>query len=201
MKLQVGLILAITVLGVMLWGVVALATPCTNSPCNGTNGSDELTGDGSANEIYGLGGNDHLIGGGGKDFLAGGPGYDWVQGNAGEDYIDGAERISPDLLLLVSYLQQGGPKQGGPRTEVLEGGPGNDTISARDGTKDIVRGGPGRDTVYVDPKDTATDVEVVNPPGPTTTPTPGPTTTPTPGPGSTGGPPADPGSTGGTPPP
>jgi Ca2+-binding RTX toxin-like protein len=94
MKLRVALILAITVLGVMLWGVVALATPCTNNPCNGTNGPDTLTGDESANQIYGLGGDDTLIGGGGNDYLNGGPGIDLCNGNPGKDLLVNCEAIA-----------------------------------------------------------------------------------------------------------
>jgi Ca2+-binding RTX toxin-like protein len=94
MKLRVGLILAITVLGVMLWGVVALATPCTNNPCKGTNGNDTLTGDERANQIYGLGGDDQLKGGGGRDYLNGGNGTDWCNGNIGKDRLINCEVIA-----------------------------------------------------------------------------------------------------------
>jgi hypothetical protein len=49
--------------------------------------------------------------------------------------------------------------------EELLGGPGNDTIRANDGKKDIIRGGPGRDTAYVDPVDKVRGVEVERCPG------------------------------------
>jgi hypothetical protein len=151
------LILVTTVLGVLLWGALALATTCANNPCNGTNGNDRLTGDGRANTISGLGGNDILDGGRGRDQLNGGRGVDVVYGRRGYDIIDGTERYRPTPYSYKVPYQV----QGGRRTERLLGGSGNDTIRARDGKKDIIRGGPGRDTAYVDRIDTVAGVEVV----------------------------------------
>jgi Ca2+-binding RTX toxin-like protein len=44
---------------------------------------------------------------------------------------------------------------------VLDGGAGNDRISARDGERDRVRCGPGRDTAIVDRGDRVKGCEVV----------------------------------------
>ena len=50
---------------------------------------------------------------------------------------------------------------GGAGHDVLIGGPGNDTLSAWDGTPDTVDGGPGRDRGWVDRTlDTVRSVEV-----------------------------------------
>lgn len=37
--------------------------------------------------------------------------------------------------------------------DTLSGGPGNDTIHARDGHRDVIDCGPGRDVAFVDPVD------------------------------------------------
>ena len=42
---------------------------------------------------------------------------------------------------------------GGPGLDLLDGGPGNDTINARDGARDTIRCGAGKDTVAADKKD------------------------------------------------
>ena len=56
----------------------------------GTDGDDELTGDGWANRLFGYAGDDILAGRGGSDILDGGSGADEMSGGSGDDtyYVD-----------------------------------------------------------------------------------------------------------------
>jgi Ca2+-binding RTX toxin-like protein len=62
----------------------------------GTNGDDDLYGDGRSNVILGLGGWDLLVGRGGGDILDGGGGNDLLQGGRGRDSLWGGR--GKDLL-------------------------------------------------------------------------------------------------------
>ena len=59
----------------------------------------------------------------------------------------------------AGLIQQGQP--GGPGHDHIYGGRGNDTIYARDDTRDVVDCGPGHDTAYVDPHDVVRNCEKV----------------------------------------
>lgn len=91
---------------------------------------DELHGDRGNDRLYGRFGPDHLFGEGGNDYLSG-----------GKDLPSYAE----------GHLCEG---FGGPDDE-LDGGPGNDTIWAADGDRDLrIDCGPGKhDKAYIDPQD------------------------------------------------
>ncbi len=65
--------------------------------------------------------------------------------------------FSPDGTKIRDQLN------GGPGTDTLLGGAGNDWLNSKDGTADIVNGGPGADRGLVDPAlDRITSVEKHN---------------------------------------
>ena len=119
---RVVLILAVMLLGVMMFSGVALARDIT-----GTNGPDTLIGTINPDEIFGLRGADYIAGRPSGDELYGNRANDEVHGDRGNDFIDG-----------------------GFGSDWLFGGPGDDTISAADGYEDRIRCGTGFDTVYAD---------------------------------------------------
>src|SRR5215208_3921521 len=171
MKLCVGLILATMVLGggMLLSGVVLAKTikggPGPNK-YTGSNGADYIKGNGGSDNIDGKNGADTISGGTGSDLLHGGHGNDWVKGDSGTDTAWG-DQGKDDLFAEHTYQAsiQAAKVKGGRKPDKLLGGPGNDTIRAKDGKRDIIRGGPGRDTAYVDQVDNVTGVEVERCPG------------------------------------
>ena len=181
MRVQTLPILATIVLGVMLLsGVVLAETKICHNNCQGTNGSDYLKGDGSNNQIYGLGGKDYvggkaaadtLFGGTGNDEVAGGSGKDRMKGGSGVDTLwgrPGYDSLSdqPEKGSFALLSQHGAYQvQASRKPDRLLGGPGNDTLRAKDGTRDIISGGLGYDKAYVDRVDTVTGVEVERCPG------------------------------------
>ncbi|MGN7808103.1 cadherin-like domain-containing protein, partial [Ensifer sp. 22521] len=119
----------------------------------GTSGADSLDGLGGNDEIVGLGsndtliggeGNDALYGGEGEDQLTGGTGNDVLYGDAGADTLDGGE--GDDVLY-------GGADndviEGGEGSDMLVGGDGDDTLtdSGTDGQYTVVEGGAGNDSL------------------------------------------------------
>lgn len=98
---------------------------CTESPCYGGDGSQELFGGPGADQIFGQRGNDTLHGGSGADALYGGIGDDIGLGNDGYDLLSG-----------------------GLGTDTLDGGDSGDIVRG-DGTVDVIKdtGGSGTDTV------------------------------------------------------
>ena len=66
----------------------------------GSNGADQLTGNGAENTLYGLAGSDELSGGGGADVLIGGPGKDFLTGGAGADifYFSAEDADARDVV-------------------------------------------------------------------------------------------------------
>ena len=62
----------------------------------------------------------------------------------------------------VSFYDTGIILFGGPGKDTIDAHAGNDTIYARDKTRDIVRCGPGRDTVTADKTDKLTNCEKVS---------------------------------------
>jgi hypothetical protein len=129
MRLRALLILATTLLGVMALSGAALAATktCSDNPCVGTNGADNLKGTDAKNEIRGLPGPDYIAGKPRADDLYGGRGQDEVRAGNGRDRVFG-----------------------GRGRDQLYGGGGNDTMNAQDAYKDDVNCGLGTDTAYVD---------------------------------------------------
>ena len=74
-----------------------------------------------------------------------------VRGAAGDDAIT----IGPGLV--------GAILDGGPGQDTLTGGDGDDWFQSRDGEADVILGGLGVDRVWSDSPDTVSGVEVVNP--------------------------------------
>jgi VCBS repeat-containing protein len=184
MTLRALLILATMVLGVLLLSGVVLAKTC-HATCYGDNGPNTLIGTNSTNRIYARGGEDvvnglqnkdllkgergrdELTGGRGVDTIFGGTGYDWLIGKQGGDDLTDVEHV-PHSSTARSKQRTVDVRIGSRKNrkvDVLIGGPGNDTIRAKDGKRDIIRGGPGRDTAYVDQVDNVTGVEVERCPG------------------------------------
>jgi Ca2+-binding RTX toxin-like protein len=91
----------------------------------GTEGDDELIGNGQDNSISGEGGADTVVGGNGDDALRGGDGDDIVDGGAGDDET-----------------------RGGDGSDLVLGFDGDDTIYGGSGD-DLALGEAGNDTVYL----------------------------------------------------
>lgn len=96
---------------------------CTENPCLGGTGDQELHGGAGNDEIFGQRGDDALFGEAGNDALYGGIGDDKLYGGIGNDFL-----------------------AGGPGADLLEGGEGNDLLRG-DGTTDTINGNGGTDTV------------------------------------------------------
>ncbi len=109
----------------------------------GTQGSDDITGDSAANGIVGADGDDILRGGGGGDTITGGDGDDTGLGHDGDDIIFGGK--GADTL------------RGSAGDDRLSGGAGGDLLMPDDGA-DTVFGGAGDDRILMIAADvTATD--------------------------------------------
>ncbi len=104
-------------------------------------GSDTLEGGDGKDLLYGDSGDDRLEGGAGDDRLEGGDGRDYLTDNVGSDYLSGG---AGDDVLSSNWGYQ--DLAAGT---TLDGGSGNDTITAG-GTVRTVLGGAGNDVVTVD---------------------------------------------------
>ncbi|MRV72064.1 DUF4214 domain-containing protein [Duganella sp. FT92W] len=99
----------------------------------GSTAADVIDGGAGNDIIDGWGGNDELSGGAGDDYLYGGGGNSWLDGGDGNDYL-----FSGD----TSNVQ---PVSGGNHT--LIGGAGNDDLFARDPDTALLQGGDGNDLI------------------------------------------------------
>jgi Ca2+-binding RTX toxin-like protein len=101
-------------------------------------------------------GNDELVGTEGDDVIDAGPGDDRVIGDKGNDKIlggDGADQLDGEYLEFpedLSEIPEGtedfrGLELTAGGADVLDGGPGDDTLRGNAGT-DAIQGGPGNDT-------------------------------------------------------
>ncbi len=121
-------------------------------------GNDRVSGGPDGDTLLGQAGHDRLGGGGGPDRMWGGSGADRLGGESGDDYltasaqslVDGGD--DDDKLYLHD---EGGsvPSLAHPSGYPVHGGPGTDSIDARDGRKSSVDCGSGLDRAYVDPGD------------------------------------------------
>jgi Ca2+-binding RTX toxin-like protein len=112
----------------------------------------ELFQSGKRGDLEGAGGDDVLRGGDAADRLVGGAGADDLDGGFGDDTIAGGP--GPDTI-----TGDGGGDCGPLWCKIPSG---NDTIDARDGTRDSVTCGVGEDSVNADPADVvANDCENV----------------------------------------
>jgi Ca2+-binding RTX toxin-like protein len=131
----------------------------------GGSGSDRITARSTSTGLFGLGGRDTLIGLAGDDSLFGGPGTDVLDGGTGADFMSGGD--GPDAVdystrtanLVVSSDDVANDGAAGELdnvgldVEVIQGGSGNDSITAGDGdpfTLDpasTLRGNGGDDTL------------------------------------------------------
>ena len=130
----------------------------------GTNKPDHLAGKDGPDEIRGLGGSDQLEGGLGGDFIYGGPGDDELDNLAFKNvhghyflFTSGIKDLSKNVL------------DGGPGDDTISGGSAHDRIVGGKGS-DVIYGGSGEDVLYggdgndeldgrddVGPKDTQLD--------------------------------------------
>lgn len=118
----------------------------------GTNGNDNLYGQGNAiNRIDGLAGDDLITGGNLNDELVGGLGNDRIYAGAGNDSVNGGDGndemtgdAGDDLLVGGIGLDK---LYGGQGNDVIDAGDGNDTATGDDGN-DVISGGAGDDLLY-----------------------------------------------------
>ncbi|MFC3613208.1 calcium-binding protein [Lutimaribacter marinistellae] len=103
-----------------------------NSPIEGTDAPDLLTGNGFADTISGGAGNDTIDGDSGNDRLTGGNGDDFIDGGSGSDSLAGG--AGDDSI------------QGGSGVDTIKGGDGNDTIDGGE-LPDSIEGGEGDDLI------------------------------------------------------
>jgi Ca2+-binding RTX toxin-like protein len=132
----------------------------------GLSGNDVLTGGMGDDVLSGGAGNDTLNGGDGADRLDGDFGDDLLQGGVGNDVLidrlGGNDRLygedGDDRLQVVDLTEDG--FDAGPRSLVLDGGAGNDSIrlDARENSSvtATLTGGEGNDTIAVDGGGTVT---------------------------------------------
>ncbi|MEM9619755.1 MAG: choice-of-anchor Q domain-containing protein, partial [Pseudomonadota bacterium] len=99
---------------------------------NGTNGADNLVGDGFSEIINAFASADIVMAGGGRDTVVGGDGDDNINGQAGADRLLGGS--GGDTLV------------GGVGADTLAGGGGSDSLVGQDGN-DQLFGGDGNDTL------------------------------------------------------
>ncbi|MEM8836921.1 MAG: peroxidase family protein, partial [Pseudomonadota bacterium] len=114
----------------------------------GTDGDDNLKGDGDRDLIIGFDGNDTLKGRGGDDDLFGGDGNDWLYGNRGSDGLNGGDG-NDDLFGGGGADELHGDRGnddlfGGGGADYLSGGQGRDDLAGGNG-KDTLEGGDGFD--------------------------------------------------------
>jgi hypothetical protein len=131
----------------------------------GTDGSDRLVGLGRGpNQTKGLGGDDKIEGGFGGDCLSGGGDDDEIHGGTQGDLIEGGPG---DDKLLGGGVRSGGLRSGndtlvgGPGEDIISASDGSDRILARDGGRDRIDCGPGHDVALVDGVDIVSRCEHV----------------------------------------
>lgn len=113
--------------------------------------NDWLSGGGGNDQITGNAGSDLLYGGAGNDFLSGGVGRDILFGEAGDDQLDGGG--DDDLLFAGSGTDTllggaGSDQLDGNGQSILNGGSGNDRITAKLGDTIVYNLGDGFDTIF-----------------------------------------------------
>jgi uncharacterized repeat protein (TIGR01451 family) len=153
--------------------VALIGPPCANLT-RGTRDDDVLNGTAFGDTIYGLDGSDLLRGADGADCLWGGEGNDVLDGDGGDDALwggNGRDRLvaggGNDRLyggLKRDVLIGGGDDDQlypGTGRDLVRAGAGNDVISARDGSRDVIECGPGTDRVTADRRDRVVGCEQV----------------------------------------
>ncbi len=138
------LLTAVVLTSLLLASGVAIAVTREGTPrddtIRGTNGADQIDGKAGDDYIDGRRGTDTLAGSAGDDIVLGGKGTDTLAGGAGDDFLsDGPFREF--------------------QRDVLDGGDGNDEVSAFNSpaSRDIVGCGDGFDRAEVDRKDIVGD--------------------------------------------
>lgn len=113
---------------------------------HGGEGRDHLQGDGGDDVIIGGGGSDHIDAGSGNDTVEAGPGNDKVEGGHGDDELDGG--TGDDELNGGDGNDTLRP---GPGKDRVLGGRGDDTVTIFDTCeverRELLQGGPGNDTL------------------------------------------------------
>jgi Ca2+-binding RTX toxin-like protein len=119
---------------------------------DGGPGNDTLTGGDGDDVLVGDTGNDTLSGGAGRDTLQPGYGTDTTDGGADEDELGYGERSAPVVVDLNTPAGDGetGENDSATNVEVVDGGSGNDTLTAGPGVTDL-RGNGGDDTLVAAP--------------------------------------------------
>ncbi len=134
---------------------------------DGGEGDDDLLGMGGADVMSGGKGSDILWGDGlavagqlgatdsyGDDTLMGGEGNDAVVGQGGSDQLfggDGDDQLNGDVIVDHEHQEVSLTPSSAHGNDVLDGGAGNDTVTA-DGGNDILLGGEGNDVMRGDGK-------------------------------------------------
>ncbi len=121
-------------------------------------GNDAVSGGRDGDTVLGQAGHDRLRGDGGADRMWGGSGADRLAGQSGDDYLTASAQSLVDGGYDDDkvYLHDGGgsvPRLAHASGYQVHGGPGNDSIDARDGRKSSVDCGSGSDRAYLDPGD------------------------------------------------
>jgi hypothetical protein len=95
--MQIGIVLSLVSFTFLIilqyqnvWSEHGGGIHCVGStPCNGTDGDDQMSGDNDANRMNGNGGYDVMSGYGGDDDMNGNGGVDYMDGRGGNDHILG----------------------------------------------------------------------------------------------------------------
>jgi len=150
---------------------------------DGLGGNDTMSGYGDQDFLHGdldstiegppgdtPSGADTINGGDGNDVINGDGGPDTLKGNAGRDQMDGDYTFDDTMRGSDTVSGNGAADslRGGSGRDELYGGPGNDTVNAVDGVRDlIINCGTGtEDRVFFDPEDKAvvnSNCEIRNP--------------------------------------
>ncbi|MFN6563626.1 MAG: beta strand repeat-containing protein [Nostoc sp. ChiSLP01] len=120
----------------------------SNDAINGQGGNDKIDGLSGDDLLRGGAGNDTLIGGAGNDVLRGDAGNDSLTGGTGNNLLDGVD--GNDTLSVSGYYEdeQYDYRLSGKNT--LNGGAGNDNLSASGSTGDnLLSGGNGNDSLSI----------------------------------------------------
>ena len=151
---------------------------------NGGAGDDTIIGGSGNDNINGGAGNDLLEGGAGNDALNGGAGNDTLIGNSGSDYLNGGTGNDVIKAEAGNDSLVGGTGNdklfGGSGDDTIDGSAGNDTIVAHGRHNRIVRGAhtkvhASKKNIIVSAGNVSSglsNVPVVGPAAPGTTPTP-----------------------------
>ncbi|MFD1511403.1 calcium-binding protein [Lacimonas salitolerans] len=116
-------------------------------------GDDLLSGDGGNDWIFGLNGADTITGGDGNDVISGGRGADVIYAGAGDDFVESAGILDDGALTTsvkgartfgdVAFLYDF--SRGYDEGDIIDLGPGNDTVVA--GAGDTITTGGGSDEI------------------------------------------------------